>query len=647
MLLHTPGRLAPLCMLGNRAPLLLLLLQLGPCWGQLDQNHSGDQGTRTWDLSTTVARGVRRSSTERTRGVPSPVEEAIEEQGYYLRRLFLQYGDNETLSFRGLQRLLGSLGLGEVSVLEISHEGRGHDHVLHLDMLEVQENKHTHSHTAHEHDGTPSQGTERMDPPGEPPLQDTASSQPPETPRMKPGQSPDPVRVWRREGSAAVHPGIPGDQWRSGTGGFENWFLSDHPAEDHLHGNCLNMSQLLVNFGLDEAEAITPALFTYLCPALLYQIDSRVCIHHRDELDVRALEKRASFLWALLWSSVALTVISMPSLLALSLVPLLTSSIFRSLLSFLVALAVGTLCGDALLHLLPHAQQGSQEEGQAGSGVEDSVLKGLCVLGGIYLLFTIESTMGLRQHKGRGERSRQASEQEPAHSHQQGELDLKLLERRGQQDADLLSGAPLDQEGRSAGRTLRREGSQGSRTAETTPHSHSHSHSVQGLKEAGIGSLAWMVIMGDGLHNFTDGLAIGAAFSQGVVGGLSTSVAVFCHELPHELGDFAVLLQAGMPLRRVLLVSLLSAVLGFLGMLVGVGLSQQSHEVTPWIFALTAGMFLYVALVDMLPEMLRGESSSQGKPKRLLLQHLGLLLGGAVMLCIAVFEDKIFINVDF
>ncbi|MGH0191579.1 UNVERIFIED_CONTAM: hypothetical protein FKN15_066391 [Acipenser sinensis] len=92
----------------------------------------------------------------------------------------------------------------------------------------------------------------------------------------------------------------------------------------------------------------------------------------------------------------------------------------------------------------------------------------------------------------------------------------------------------------------------------------------------------------------------GAAFSQGVVGGLSTSVAVFCHELPHELGDFAVLLQAGLPLCRVLLISLLSAVLGFLGMLVGVGVSQQSREVTPWIFSLTAGMFIYVALVDMV-----------------------------------------------
>lgn len=51
-----------------------------------------------------------------------------------------------------------------------------------------------------------------------------------------------------------------------------------------------------------------------------------------------------------------------------------------------------------------------------------------------------------------------------------------------------------------------------------------------------MSSVAWMVVMGDGLHNFTDGMAIGAAFSANIAGGFSTTIAVFCHELPHELG---------------------------------------------------------------------------------------------------------------
>lgn len=64
---------------------------------------------------------------------------------------------------------------------------------------------------------------------------------------------------------------------------------------------------------------------------------------------------------------------------------------------------------------------------------------------------------------------------------------------------------------------------------------HSHHHGKHHHKDA-AGSVAWMVIMGDGLHNLTDGLAIGAAFSGDTVAGFATALAVLCHELPHELG---------------------------------------------------------------------------------------------------------------
>ena len=67
-------------------------------------------------------------------------------------------------------------------------------------------------------------------------------------------------------------------------------------------------------------------------------------------------------------------------------------------------------------------------------------------------------------------------------------------------------------------------------------HGHGHSHCHDGVPNS-VSAIAWMVILGDGIHNFSDGLAIGAAFSNSITGGFSTAVAVFCHELPHEIGN--------------------------------------------------------------------------------------------------------------
>lgn len=62
-------------------------------------------------------------------------------------------------------------------------------------------------------------------------------------------------------------------------------------------------------------------------------------------------------------------------------------------------------------------------------------------------------------------------------------------------------------------------------------HHHGHSHDLSSVK-----AIAWTIVAGDGLHNFCDGIAIGASFAEGLQGGLSTALAVLCHELPHELG---------------------------------------------------------------------------------------------------------------
>merc|ERR550519_2064658 len=107
-----------------------------------------------------------------------------------------------------------------------------------------------------------------------------------------------------------------------------------------------------------------------------------------------------------------------------------------------------------------------------------------------------------------------------------------------------------------------------------------------------------MIIFGDGIHNFIDGLSIGAAFSDSILTGISVSVAVLCEEFPHELGDFAVLLNAGMSMKQAMMYNFLSACTCYLGLILG-----ELEGSSSYIFGLAGGMFLYISLVDMMPEL--------------------------------------------
>ncbi|XP_007447881.1 PREDICTED: zinc transporter ZIP10 isoform X1 [Lipotes vexillifer] len=505
----------------------------------------------------------------------------------------------------------------------------------------------------------------------------------------------------------------------------------DHNEDDRQH-ECLNVTQLLKYYGHRANSPISPDLFTYLCPALLYQIDSRLCIEHFDKLLVEDLNKDKNLvpedkanIGASAWicGIISITVISLLSLLGVILVPIINQGCFKFLLTFLVALAVGTMSGDALLHLLPHSQGGHDHSHQHAHGhghshgheskkfleEYDAVLKGLVALGGIYVLFIIEHCIRMFKHykQQRGKQKwfmkqnteesaigRKLSDHKLNNTPDADWLQLKplagtddsvvsedrlneteLTDLEGQQESPPKNYLCIEEEkimahSQSDGlhaihehdlhaaahnhhdeskTVLRKHNHQWHH--KHSHHSHGPCHSGSDLKETGIANIAWMVIMGDGIHNFSDGLAIGAAFSAGLTGGISTSIAVFCHELPHELGDFAVLLKAGMTVKQAIVYNLLSAMMAYVGMLIGTAVGQYANNITLWIFAITAGMFLYVALVDMLPEMLHGDGDNEEHGfcpvGQFILQNLGLLFGFAIMLVIALYEDKIVFDLQF
>ncbi|KAK4471772.1 hypothetical protein MN116_005170 [Schistosoma mekongi] len=114
--------------------------------------------------------------------------------------------------------------------------------------------------------------------------------------------------------------------------------------------------------------------------------------------------------------------------------------------------------------------------------------------------------------------------------------------------------------------------------------------------------VAWMIFIGDGAHNFMDGLSIGVGFTQSISLGISLTLAILCEELPHELGDIAVLLRSGLTVPMAILFNFISACTAYIGLFVGLTVGELS-DVAPYVFAVTGGFFMYIALADMLPEM--------------------------------------------
>ncbi|XP_047515944.1 zinc transporter ZIP10 [Pieris napi] len=358
-----------------------------------------------------------------------------------------------------------------------------------------------------------------------------------------------------------------------------------------LKKSCLSPREILTVYGMEKEPGIitiNPKTFLEMCPALVYQLDQRSC--YKTDAPVPKLDR----IWTWIYATLAILVISATGLLGVGIVPMIKSAIFSHVLHFLIAIAVGTLCGDALLHLLPHAlkSHGSSSEPQEETEV---ILKCSVTFLTILLFYSVEAIM-------------QAMNGGHSHSH--------------------------DHESK----TVKEEKIESAKQIESIELGAIMPGSPDPPVERPMTSTALMVIVGDGLHNLTDGLAIGAAFSGDPVTGFATALAVFCHELPHELGDFAVLLRSGMSIRRAMYYNLLSSVLSFFGMAIGIWLAEDHESASEWIYAATAGTFFYIALADLVPEI---NENNKGRSLHVVVAVLGILTGGIIMLLIALHEDSI------
>ena len=140
-------------------------------------------------------------------------------------------------------------------------------------------------------------------------------------------------------------------------------------------------------------------------------------------------------------------------------------------------------------------------------------------------------------------------------------------------------------------------------------HSHNQPHAVHShANESGRTTSAWMIIIGDGFHNFTDGLAIAAAFMADLRLGVVTSIAIIAHELPQELGDFLVLIHSGFSRRRALFWNVMSSFATLLGALLAYMMLVSLAEYAIMFLCFAASSMIYVAIADLIPGLHRRAS---------------------------------------
>ncbi|XP_062136322.1 zinc transporter foi [Drosophila sulfurigaster albostrigata] len=482
----------------------------------------------------------------------------------------------------------------------------------------------------------------------------------------------------------------------------------------------------------------------HLCPVLLHGLTSNSggCIEPAvlAEIDTTELEQKGDILYVWIYAFLTVFACGLLGLVGVAIIPFMGSRYYKHIIQYLVSLAVGTMTGDALLHLLPHSLAGQDEHGM--------IMKGLGCLGGIIFFYVTEHALTMIsewrksvEKKETKKPSRAKVMRDPDSSVNNSVAGDKMCKQKyssypycydeitmnNKQDVwmhlpdegtpsaaiaaaaaagaggDAASGEcsnrrcdkAADNEGSSeaaaaaqsllstshnnyaemnnhhhnhnhnnhqqqhqhhqdSSNTVTTELDSNTTTTanggkdkndhvtvilrehESSHHGHSHRHGHVHSPPDTLSAVAWMIIMGDGLHNFTDGMAIGAAFAENIAGGFSTSLAVFCHELPHELGDFAILMKAGMSVKSAVYYNLLTGVLSFIGMIFGI-VFGQSQDVAKWMFAVAAGLFIYIALVDMMPEI----SAAHKSLTQFMLQILGMLSGVVIMLLIALYEGQL------
>jgi len=317
-----------------------------------------------------------------------------------------------------------------------------------------------------------------------------------------------------------------------------------------------------------------------------------------------------------------------------------------------MALAIGSVLGLSILIVFPLLMRLSP--GASLNGLEPARLSGdwdilapLIVTAGIFLAFFILERIIHEWHTNKHVRrlnvmvfqdlddwSEQEVEYHGLTSHMEAsELPLVATNHDGK-STDSTTGTSV---------TTTQDGSHTTAEEDTTSNhdndDRNNAQSVQAAKKdvtlvpEDIKAMAYMTMVSEAFHNTADGLAIGAAFAVNPSVGWATSFAVFLHELPLELSDFAIFVHAGYSRVHAILLNVALSSFGFLGLIIGLAVGSSVVNGTRWVLAIAFGGFLYVPLANLAPEIVKVHGW-----KSTLMQTLFMLLGFGIMFLLAFFE---------
>ncbi|GAA0174322.1 primary active transporter [Lithospermum erythrorhizon] len=363
--------------------------------------------------------------------------------------------------------------------------------------------------------------------------------------------------------------------------------------------------------------------------------------------------------------------VSLASLICLILLPFIfiQGKPTKAFVDSLALFGAGAMLGDAFLHQLPHAFGGEHshvhdhqmdhpnDHGSHAHSLKDLSV-GLSVLAGIVLFLIVEKvvryvedqsgTHGLHHHHHHHHHHKNSRKKnvdaDSNENHQLLSHDDNDESSENISEGEVLNGKSSDapdgvKQPQPAVIRKRLKGNGGSEEKAVIDNSSSTNNAVDSTEEVSEKSpsnlvFGYLNLFSDGVHNFTDGMALGSAFLlYGSIGGWSRTLFLLAHELPQEIGDFGILVRSGFSIPKALFFNFLSALMALAGTALALIWGKDPGQ-SSLIEGFTAGGFIYIAVAGVLAEMNNDHTTFRSS----VIQLISLTLGMGVALCISLVE---------